>query len=95
MAHKEISIVEAVRIVCDRWPVGEKRLGSVIYVKTLHVLREHGSKARPLDSTVLRRLRDVKDGYGIHPVKTSNSIYVKEDPAEWRDKIIHPQRAKA
>lgn len=91
-----LSVSQAVRMMCDRWPIGQKRTGRSVYQETMAILVSHGSPEKPLDATVLRRFREVKDGYGIHPVKPSDSVYIKEDPALWRHKVIHQtERAQA
>ena len=86
-----ITIIAALQIVCERWPVGQVKTGLQIYREVQDVLKSHGYKDEPMDSTVTRRLREMDAGYGVHALKTGVSEYVKEDKLEYRSKVIHGQ----
>jgi len=77
---RQMSIKEATRRVCQRWPFGQKKLGYQIHAEVVSELGVNGRRIRPLDSTVLRRLREVAHEFGVRPMKASESEYVREDP---------------
>jgi hypothetical protein len=77
MAEK-YSITQAVRDVCSEMDAGEKLLGYELYNKVLAKMHINGNRKHPLDSTVLRRVREVGSLYGVKAVRSGESIYIKE-----------------
>jgi hypothetical protein len=86
----EITVKDAVRIVCEKWPVGVKKRGYEICEEVTRELQENGSIKRPMQSTILRRLREVDDSYGVHAVTKwcTASEYIKSDRKEWISQVI-------
>jgi hypothetical protein len=71
------SIKDVVREVCAEWKPGEELLGYQIHQRVMGRIRMYGMPQRPLDGTVLRRLREVSGEYGIQCVG-GDSRYVKK-----------------
>lgn len=73
-----MNTTQAVAEVLKEWTPGEEKFGYEIYRLVIHKLRAKGVRERPMDSTVLRRMRERADLYGIRNVKMGSSLYVKE-----------------
>ena len=73
----KLTIRQAVINVADAMTPGETLLGYEFYNRVLRELMLAGNKNRPLDGTVLRALRDVRDICGIES-KHSVSEYRKK-----------------
>ena len=57
----KLTIKQAVINVCNKMTPGEKLLGYQLYDLVIHELRMAGVTKRPLDGTVLRAFRNVRD----------------------------------
>ena len=79
--QKEMTCTEAVRRAVQRWPIGEKKFGPVICDEVRNILYLHNSRLEPMDGTILRRMREIADAYGIEHVRGNESKYVKTDRA--------------
>ena len=73
-----MNTTQAVAEVLQDWTPGEEKFGYEIYRLVIHKLRANGVRERPLDATVLRRMRERANLYGIKNVKPGSSRYVKE-----------------
>lgn len=74
-----MTTVDAVREVLKEWVPGDKLHAYEIHNRVIRKLRTNGVRKRPLDSTVLRRMREMNKKYGVRLVKHSESLYVKEE----------------
>ena len=77
----EITVTEAVRRVLKEMEPGNSLLGYQLYGRVLETLRKNGSTAHPLDSTVLRRVREQADFFGV-TAKSGVSKYTKHAKGE-------------
>jgi hypothetical protein len=59
------SIEDAVKEVLEEIPAGQVFFGYQLCQRVRFLLRVHGRDIYPMDSTILRRLREQKDHYGI------------------------------
>ena len=73
-----MTTTDAVAEVLKDWTPGEEKYGYEIYRLVVHRLRKSGERKRPLDATVLRRMRERAALYGIKTVKPHESVYRKE-----------------
>lgn len=76
------STTQAVREVMQEMSTGDKLIGYELYNKVLSKLRINGNRKRPLDSTVLRIVRDVGSFYGVKAQAQGISVYVKDTKSE-------------
>lgn len=87
-----MSAEQAVAILCERWKIGELKTGRSIQREVEVIMLEAGvpEMALPMQVTIMRRMRDVDDSYGIHVARNHRcaSTYVKEEPKEWIAKVI-------
>ena len=73
-----MTTVEAVTDVLEAWKPGVELHGYEIHELVLGQQRAHGETKRPLDATVLRRVREREQRYHIRTVHPDRSLYVKE-----------------
>ena len=72
-----ISIRQAVMNVCSRYYPGQMVLGYHIYNDTITELKTHGYAGKPLQETVARRYREVKEMCGMES-SSGKSEYLKK-----------------
>jgi len=73
-----MTTTQAVTEVLKEWDPGTALYGYEIHKKVVGKLRLAGEKKRPLDATVLRRLRERADIYGVRVLKPCDSLYYRE-----------------
>jgi DNA-binding transcriptional regulator GbsR (MarR family) len=73
-----MTTTEAVRQELNRWAPGDKKHAYDIHQDVLSILRSHGVWKRPLDGTVMRRVREMADMYRIRTLKPGESLYIKD-----------------
>lgn len=93
MSKAEImSAEQAVTLLCERWPIGEKKTGRSIQREVEDILLDAGvpEAKLPMQVTIMRRMRDVDDSYGVHVLEGQKckSTYIKEEPKVWIAKVI-------
>ncbi len=76
-----MTTVEAVTEVLKEWVPGTALYGYEIHRKVLRKLDAAGSKKKkkPLDATVLRRMRERASIYGVRAIKPADSLYIREE----------------
>ncbi|MGH0053798.1 MAG: hypothetical protein ACQ5SW_10455 [Sphaerochaetaceae bacterium] len=88
---ERMSAEKAVSILCERWRIGEKKTGRAIQREVENILLDAGvpEVALPMQVTIMRRMRDIDDSYGVHIITGKcKSTYIKEEPKEWVAKVI-------
>jgi hypothetical protein len=76
------SVHDAVRDVLQEMTPGSMYFGYHLCNKVRAVLRSHGSDSVPLDSTILRRVREMREQFYIATkIGQGKSEYTKKDPA--------------
>lgn len=78
MATKGYTVTDAVRDVLDEMKSGEEMYGYQLYNKVIKRMKSEGSNKKPLDSTVLRVVRDKGEFYGVKAKAQGVSVYVKD-----------------
>ena len=73
-----MTTVEAVTEVLKEWEPGTALYGYEIHKKVVGKLRLNGETKKPLDATVLRRLRERANIYGVRVLKPSDSLYYRD-----------------
>jgi hypothetical protein len=73
----DYSIEDAVKEVLEEIPMGKTFLGYQLCQRVRVLLHIHGRDIYPMDSTILRRLREQKDHYGIKAKGGGISEYQK------------------
>lgn len=68
---------KAVSTVLKEWEPGNVYYGYQIHEQVIKKLRQNGVTKRPLDSSVLRRVREQAPLYGISTISKSKSLYFK------------------
>jgi len=76
-----MTTAEAVTEVLKEWVPGTALYGYEIHRKVLRKLDAAGTKKKkkPLDATVLRRMRERADLYGVRAIKPADSLYYREE----------------
>ncbi len=77
-----MTTVEAVTEVLKEWVPGTALYGYEIHRKVLRKLDAAGTtkkKKKPLDATVLRRMREKASLYGVRAIKPADSLYIREE----------------
>jgi len=87
-----MSAEQAVTLLCERWPIGEKKTGRSIHREVEQILLDAGvpEYQLPMQVTIMRRMREVDDSYGVHVLEGQRckSTYIKEEPRQWIAKVI-------
>ncbi|MBI9095564.1 MAG: hypothetical protein JEY71_11840 [Sphaerochaeta sp.] len=73
-----MTTTQAVTEVLKEWGPGTALYGHEIHKMVVRKLRANGETKRPLDATVLRRLRERANIYGVRVLKPSDSLYYRE-----------------
>jgi hypothetical protein len=73
-----MTTTQAVTEVMKEWAPGTALYGYEIHKKVVGKLRANGETKRPLDATVLRRLRERANIYGVRVLKPSDSLYYRD-----------------
>lgn len=76
--EKELTCTEAVHIVLRRWMPGVQKIGDEISGEVQVVLDNAGAKIKPMQTTIMRRMRECADFYGVKHVYGNKSEYIKE-----------------
>ena len=74
-----MTTTQAVTEVLKEWTPGTALYGYEIHKKVVGKLRANGETKRPLDATVLRRLRERANIYGVRVIKPADSLYFREE----------------
>ena len=74
-----MTTVEAVTEVLNEWVPGTALYGYEIHKKVVVKLKAAGEKRKPLDATVLRRMRERANIYGVRAIKPADSLYIREE----------------
>ncbi|MBI9094180.1 MAG: hypothetical protein JEY71_04790 [Sphaerochaeta sp.] len=74
-----MTTTQAVTEVLKEWGPGTALYGYEIHKMVVRKLRASGETKRPLDATVLRRLRERASIYGVRVLKPSDSLYYREE----------------
>lgn len=69
---------QAVKDALKEWRPGTDKHGYEFVRATYRQLRAHGSKARPMDDTIMRYLRAYGSLYGVKLKDRTTSLYHKE-----------------
>jgi len=72
-----MTITKAVTEVLKDWTPGTALYGYEIHKRVIRKLRANGSPKKPIDS-VLRRMRERANLYGVRVLKPSDSLYYRE-----------------
>ena len=75
---KELTCTEAVHIVMRRWLPGVQKIGDEISGEVQVVLDNAGVGIKPMQTTIMRRMRECADFYGVKHVYGNKSEYIKE-----------------
>lgn len=78
MASNKYTVTQAVQEVLREMPSGEELLGYKLYNRVIKKMTQHETGKRPLDSTVLRLVREHGERYGVRAKAQGVSIYVKD-----------------
>lgn len=72
------TVTQAVRDVLKEMYSGEEILGYKLYNRVIRKMNENHTGKRPLDSTVLRLVRQYGDLYGVRAKAQGQSVYIKD-----------------
>jgi hypothetical protein len=73
-----MTTTQAVTEVLKEWAPGTALYGYEIHRMVVGKLRANGETKRPLDATVLRRLRERANIYGVRVIKPADSLYYRD-----------------
>lgn len=80
--HTSMTCTEAVRQTVQRWPIGEMKMGPALCDEVRDILSLHGARDRPMDGTILRRMREIANEYGVEHMRGNESKYIKIKKAQ-------------
>lgn len=78
MAKDKYTVTQAVQEVLKEMYSGEELLGYKLYKRVIKKMVEHDTGKRPLDSTVLRLVREHGERYGVKAKAQGVSVYIKD-----------------
>lgn len=78
MAKDKYTVTQAVQEVLKEMMSGEELVGYKLYNRVIRKMSKNGSDKRPLDSTVLRLVREHGERYGVKAKAQGVSVYIKD-----------------
>jgi hypothetical protein len=93
---KALSITQAVRNTLEAWPEGEEQVAYHVCNEVRRRIRMDGQDKRPMETTIMRRLHENAEEFGIvcdhHRDKSKYRKLTKEEKTERIRQIIREGR---